>query len=80
MTVDLTEPIRDAVSKDFFCHSPLITDLCETSGVLGGCRTLKFDIKEWMAPVDKPLLDVMHGTSTCQVMKQPQALMGNISP
>jgi coniferyl-aldehyde dehydrogenase len=80
MMVDLREPIRDAVSKDFSCHSPLITDLFETGGVLGRCRTLQFYLKDWMAPEDKPLLDVVHGTSTCQVIKQPQGVMGNISP
>ena len=80
MMVDLREPIREAISKDFSMHSPLITDLFETGGVLGRCRTAQFYLREWMAPVERPLMDVVHGSSSCQVTKQPQGVMGNISP
>ena len=80
MMLELRNPIREAISKDFNSHSPLITDMFETGGVLGRCRNAQAGLKDWMAPVDRPLLEVVHGSSSCQVIKQPQGVMGNISP
>ncbi|NIB42260.1 aldehyde dehydrogenase family protein [Pseudomaricurvus alkylphenolicus] len=80
MMMDLRHPIREAISKDFDCHSPLITDMFETGGVLGRCRNAQASLKEWMAPVDRPLSDIVHGSSNCQVIQQPKGVMGNISP
>ncbi len=80
MMVDLRQPIRDSITKDFNAHPELITDMFETGGVLGRCRNAQAHLEEWMAPIDRPLVGVVHGSSTCQVMKQPQGVMGNISP
>lgn len=80
MMLDLRQPLRDAMSTDFNSHPELITDLFETGGVLGRCRNAQAQLAEWMAPDERPLLDAVHGSSTCQVMQQPKGVMGNISP
>jgi len=80
MMVDLRNPLRESMANDFDSHSPLITDMFETGGVLGRCRHAQASLKEWMAPVERPLLDVVHGSSSCQVIQQPKGVMGNISP
>ena len=80
MMVDLRHPIRAALTEDFDSHPPLITDLFETGGVLGRCRNAQAHLKEWMALEERPLLDVVHGSSSCQVMRQPKGVMGNIAP
>ena len=80
MMMDLRQPIRDALTEDFNSHPELITDLFETGGVLGRCRNAQAHLEEWMAPEDRPLLDIVHGSSTCQVVKQPKGVMGNIAP
>ena len=80
MMVELRQPIRDALVEDFDAHPELICDLFETGGVLGRCRNAQAHLKEWMAPDDRPLLDVIHGSSTCQVIQQPKGVMGNIAP
>lgn len=80
MMVELRQPIRDALSEDFNSHPEFMSDLFETGGVLGRCRTAMTYLEEWMAPDDRPLLDVVHGSSTCQVVKMPKGVMGNIAP
>ena len=80
MMVDLRQPIRDALGRDFDSHPELITDLFETGGVLGRCRNAMVHLQEWMAPEERPLLDVVHGSSRCEVVKQPKGVMGNIAP
>jgi len=80
MMVELRQPIRDALSADFESHPELITDLFETGGVLGRCRNAQAYLKEWMAPDERPLLDLVHGSSTCHVIQQPKGVMGNIAP
>ena len=80
MMVELRQPIRDALTKDFDSHPELITDLFETGGVLGRCRNAMAYLKDWMAPDERPLLDIVHGSSSCQVIQQPKGVMGNIAP
>jgi coniferyl-aldehyde dehydrogenase len=80
MMLDLRQPIRNALSEDFGNHSPLITDLFETGGVLGRCRNAQVQLESWMAPEERPLLDAVHGSSTCQIIQQPKGVMGNIAP
>ena len=80
MMVELRHPIRAALTEDFDSHPPLITDLFETGGVLGRCRNAQVHLQEWMAPEERPLLDVVHGSSSCQVIRQPKGVMGNIAP
>mgnify|MGYP001025490569 CR=1 FL=1 len=80
MMVDLRQPLRDAMEQDFGNHPPLITDMFETGGVLGRCRNTQMQLAEWMAPKPSALLDLVHGSSECEVMVQPQGVMGNISP
>ena len=79
MMVELRKPIRDALTEDFDSHPELITDLFETGGVLGRCRNAQAYLKEWMAPDERPLLDIVHGSSSCQVIQQPKGVMGNIA-
>ena len=80
MMVDLRQPIRDALGRDFDSHPELITDLFETGGVLGRCRNAMVHLQEWMAPEERPLLDIIHGSSRCEIVKQPKGVMGNIAP
>lgn len=80
MMVDCRQQIRDSMAKDFGSHSPLITDMFETGGVLGRNRYIQANLEEWMAPSKKPLLDLVHGSSTVEVIQQPKGVMGNISP
>ncbi len=80
MMVDCRLQISNAISDDFGTHSPLITDLFETGGVLGRNRYMQANLKEWMEPSQKPLLDLVHGSSSVEVIQQPKGVMGNISP
>lgn len=77
---ELREDIQIAVSQDFSVHSPAITDIFETGGVLGRNRYIQAFLKEWMTPDARPLPAEVHGSSTCEVVLQPQGVMGNISP
>jgi acyl-CoA reductase-like NAD-dependent aldehyde dehydrogenase len=80
MMVDLRSDLQEAVSQDFSVHSPAITDIFETGGVLGRNRYIQAFLSEWMAPSERPLPPEAHGSSTCEVILQPQGVMGNISP
>lgn len=80
MMVELRVPIQQAVAEDFSVHSPAITDIFETGGVLGRNRYIQAMLQEWMAPTERPLPVEAHGSSTCEVVLQPQGVMGNISP
>jgi len=80
MMVENRQAIRDALASDFASHSPLITDMFETGGVLGRNRHMQANLKDWMGPSRRPLLDLVHGTSTVEVFQQPKGVMGNISP
>lgn len=77
---ELREDIQIAVSQDFSVHSPAITDIFETGGVLGRNRYIQAFLKDWMTPDARPLPPEVHGSSTCEVVLQPQGVMGNISP
>ncbi|NCF19631.1 MAG: aldehyde dehydrogenase family protein [Haliea sp.] len=78
--MDLRPEIQRAVAEDFSVHSPAITDIFETGGVLGRNRYIQAFLEEWMAPSPRPLPPEAHGSSTCEVILQPQGVMGNISP
>lgn len=80
MMVDLRLDIHKALTEDFSVHSPEITDIFETGGVLGRNRYIQAFLQEWMAPSERPLPPEAHGSSTCEVILQPQGVMGNISP
>ncbi len=80
MMVDLRMDIQQAITEDFAVHSPAITDIFETGGVLGRNRYIQASLQEWMAPTARPLPAEVHGSSTCEVVLQPQGVMGNISP
>lgn len=78
--MDLRQEIQRAVAEDFAVHSPAITDIFETGGVLGRNRYIQACLEEWMAPSARPLPPEVHGSSSCEVILQPQGVMGNISP
>jgi coniferyl-aldehyde dehydrogenase len=80
MMTDLRRDIRRAVAEDFSVHSPAITDIFETGGVLARNRHIQQHLAEWLAPSERPLPAEAHGSSTCQVILQPKGVMGNISP
>lgn len=72
--------IQKAVSADFGSHHPISTDLFETGGVLSRNRNIQANLAEWMKDSERPLLDLVHGTSTARVIRQPKGVMGNIAP
>ena len=74
------KPIQDALIADFGTHHPLATDLFETGGVLGRNRTIQAMLPEWMGDSERPLLDLVHGSSKARVIRQPKGVMGNIAP
>jgi len=80
MMVDLRLDIQTAVAEDFSVHSPAITDIFETGGVLGRNRYIQAFLQEWMAPSERALPPEVHGSSSCEVILQPKGVMGNISP
>jgi len=80
MLLDLRYDIRAAISEDFSVHSPAITDIFETGGVLSRNRYIQQHLADWLAPSERPLPAEAHGSSTCQVILQPKGVMGNISP
>lgn len=71
---------QHSVATDFGSHSPLVTDLFETGGVLGRNRHLQAMLPEWMAPEERPLLDVVHGGSRARIIRQPKGVIGNLAP
>lgn len=71
---------QDSVASDFGSHSPLVTDLFETGGVLGRNRYLQGALADWMAPQDRPLNPYVHGSSTARVIRQPKGVIGNLAP
>ncbi len=73
-------PIQQALIADFGAHHPLSTDLFETGGVLGRNRYIQAMLAEWMTDSDRPLMDVVHGSSKARVIRQPKGVMGNIAP
>lgn len=72
--------IQNAVIEDFGSHHPITTDLFETGGVLSRNRFIQANLAEWMKDAERPLLDLVHGTSTAKVIRQPKGVMGNIAP
>ena len=80
MMVELRVDIQNAVAEDFSVHSPMVTDIFETGGVLGRNRYIQACLQDWMAPDARPLPPEVHGSSSCEVILQPQGVMGNISP
>lgn len=80
MMVELRVDIQKAIAEDFSVHSPAITDIFETGGVLGRNRYIQAFLEEWMLPSERPLPAEVHGSSSCEVILQPQGVMGNISP
>lgn len=80
MMLENRQQIQQAITQDFGSHSTVITDMFETGGVLGRNRYIQANLKDWMAPSQRPLLDLVHGSSTVEVIQQPKGVMGNISP
>lgn len=71
---------QDSVAADFGAHSPLVTDLFETGGVLGRNRHIQTQLAEWMLPSERPLSPYVHGGSTGRVVRQPKGVIGNLAP
>lgn len=78
--VEHRRPIQEALTEDFGAHHPLVTDLFETGGVLGRNRTIQAMLPDWMKDSERPLPDLVHGTSKARVIRQPKGVMGNIAP
>ncbi len=69
-----------SLAADFGAHSPLVTDLFETGGVLGRNRHLQAMLGEWMAPEERTLNAYVHGSSRARVIRQPKGVIGNLAP
>lgn len=80
MMMELRQDIRRSISDDFGVHNEFITDIFETGGVLGRNRFIQSHLADWMAPSHRALSPEAHGSSTCEVIKLPKGVMGNISP
>ena len=71
---------QKAITEDFGSHSPLVTDLFETGGVIGRSRNIQAHLAEWMAPSPRALNAAAHGGSTARVIRQPKGVIGNMAP
>ena len=78
--MELRQDLRRSISDDFGVHKEFITDIFETGGVLGRNRFIQSHLADWMAPSHRALSPEAHGSSTCEVIKLPKGVMGNISP
>lgn len=74
------EGFQQTLAADFGSHSPLVTDLFETGGVLGRNRHLQAMLPGWMAPEERPLNPHVHGGSSARVIRQPKGVIGNLAP
>jgi coniferyl-aldehyde dehydrogenase len=80
MMIEFREPIRRALSEDFATHHPLVTDLFESGAVIARSRTIQAFLASWMAPENRELNPLVHGSSKAQVIRQPKGVLGNIAP
>lgn len=71
---------QQALTADFGSHHPISTDLFETGGVLSRNRYIQACLADWMQDSERPLLPIVHGSSTAKVMRQPKGVCGNIAP
>ncbi len=71
---------QKTLKEDFRAHSPHVTDLFETGGVLGRGRHLQAVLVDWMKTDHRELNSMVHGSSTAQVIRQPKGVMGNMAP
>jgi len=78
--VEHRKDFQESMRSDFGAHSPFVTDLFETGGVIGRSRNLQIQLAEWMKPSSRELNPAAHGSSTGQVIRQPKGVMGNIAP
>jgi coniferyl-aldehyde dehydrogenase len=80
MMIEFREPFRRALSEDFATHHPLVTDLFESGAVIARSRTIQAFLASWMAPENRELNPMVHGSSKAQVIRQPKGVLGNIAP
>jgi coniferyl-aldehyde dehydrogenase len=73
-------PLQRSVAADFGSHHPTVTDMFETGGVLGRNRYIQSQLADWMADSERPLMQVVHGSSKARVIRQPKGVVGNIGP
>jgi coniferyl-aldehyde dehydrogenase len=71
---------QKTLTEDFGAHSPYVTDLFETGGVIGRSRYIQTQLAEWMKPSPRGLNPAAHGSSTAQVIRQPKGVIGNMAP
>lgn len=71
---------QKALATDFGAHSPFVTDLFETGGVIGRSRYIQGQLAEWMQPSPRELNPAAHGSSTARVIRQPKGVIGNMAP
>lgn len=71
---------QETLNEDFGAHSPFVTDLFETGGVIGRSRYIQTQLEEWMKPSSRDLNPAAHGSSTAQVIRQPKGVIGNMAP
>lgn len=71
---------QETLREDFGAHSPFVTDLFETGGVIGRSRYIQTQLAEWIKPSPRDLNPAAHGSSTAQVIRQPKGVIGNMAP
>lgn len=71
---------QEAMRADFGAHSPIVTDLFETGGVIGRSRHVQSQLADWMKASPRELNAAAHGSSTAQVVRQPKGVMGTLAP
>lgn len=78
--LEFREPMRKAIAADFGNHHPLVTDLFESGAVIARSRYIQSQLASWMAPQQKELVPMVHGSSKAHVLRQPKGVVGNIAP
>jgi coniferyl-aldehyde dehydrogenase len=71
---------RAAVAADFDSHHPLVTDLFESGAIIARAAYVLEQLPVWMAPDERPLDPLVHGSSHARVIRQPLGVIGNIAP
>lgn len=80
MLIEFRQPIRDALAADFGNHHAMVTDLFESGAVVARSRNIQAQLPQWLAPEERALNPLAHGSSRAEVMRMPKGVLGNIAP
>lgn len=71
---------QESMATDYGSHSPFVTDLFETGGVIGRSRHVQSQLADWMKSSPRELNAAAHGSSSAHVIRQPKGVVGNLAP